>query len=168
MIDPITQYILEADNSSFAKRASLRIAKPASYVKKTFKKSNKKGLGIHADCAKLKNLADKYGRGKGKCNGGKREYYRQLTKLCDLAYKLQAILADRNKVHLPGRKKQIKIEGQNLKESILETKEKLAQAKSYMTEACRNEMETKIQDREKKRETRSALLKKKLSLKRKK
>jgi len=166
MIDPITQYILEADNNSFAKRATLRIAKPASYVKKTFKKSNKRGQ-IHADCAKLKNLADKYGRGKGKCNGAKREYYRQLTKLCNLAYKLQATLADRNKIHLPGRKKQIKIEGQNLKESILETKEKLAQVKSYMTEACRNEMETKIQDRDKKREIRS-VLKKKLSLKRKK
>lgn len=162
-IDPITQYILEADvqgardtvnrvGSAMAAGTRNKAAKVGNYVASTYRAKVYKGLA-HDKCTQLQDIANKFGRAGGKCNGAKFEYYKILTRICTDGHKLQDLLYNLNKRFARSKTKAAwKEEADLVKNRLLSAKEKLTQTKALMDEVCRDEIEQSIEDRAKKQE----------------
>ena len=164
-IDPITQYILEQEPEptntqrmkNIAKRAGISAIKPAARVVRTVKRRIFDDK-VHADCMKLKSMAVKYGRGDGQCNGAKHQYYSVLARLCHAAYELQDAVEKRDTgFKTPSGKREAQNKAEELRQKVLDLKEKIENTRAYMEEACTQEIEDKVKDRMAEKEKRKKL-----------
>ena len=159
MIDPITQYILEQDdkpdNSSFARRATLKTAKAATYVATDLKSRLTKKTKV-GKCKYLELIAIKFGRRGGQCNEAKHEYYKRLLSICKNGFKLKVLVDDslRKTFIKPSTRKQLKAESEKTRNKILADKEGLEISKKLVGEKCKAKAEKLIKKRSQAKEKR--------------